>query len=506
MIQKNVNIFDTILGIDLGTSSVKVVLLDGEGNVLGRRQAMYPTASPHPGWSQQDPGDWTIALEKALPALLEETGGDANRIRGIGLCGAAHIPVLLDRDDRPTGPAILWSDCRSTREVEELNKNFGDRIPARTSNTPGCAWTLPQLLWLRKHVPETIGKAASFLTSKDYIAFLLTGEKATDPGSASATLMYDSVAGEWAEELIALTGLSMDAFPRIVKESELIGRTGSCAARFGLPPGIPVVSGCLDSVAEMIAAGRSEESDCLIRIGTAGGVLLLSRERSHTQGIYTYPFPGDRLSIKQAGTSSCGRSLEWIRDILSISAEEVESARPIVPGADGLQFFPFLHGERTPFHNPDLRGGLIGLSANHDRSCIVRAVLEGVCYSLRDCLAAMTDTDDSSPIRIIGGGTRIGVWMTILANVVHRPLLPMPQIDSSLGAAYLAAHGIGAARTALRSMDRNAARQNAILPDPNIAAIYDENFERYKRIAAMLDLLYRENLKHEPHSAVAMYS
>jgi xylulokinase len=478
------------LGIDLGSSSLKLTLLRQDGVILSQCKAGYPTDSPQRGWAQQNSNDWIDALQKAMRCLLEQTAIVPAQIRGISLCGAAHIPVLLDRKNQPTYPAILWNDGRSILEVKELEKKSGEHIRRRTSNKPSCTWTLPQLLWLRHHVPESLDNTVSFLTAKDYLVFLLTNQRVCDAGSAAATLMYDFQSGEWADELIELTGLPLSVFPEVFESSHIVGTTTRDATKFGFHPGTPVVLGCLDSVAEMISVGSLREKDSLIRLGTAGAVLNLRTDHRYNPGLLTYPFPYGGLSIKQAGTNSCGRSVDWIRELLTVSAEEFENISATEIDSDDLFFLPFLQGERTPYDNPALKGSFIGITAQHQPAHFLRAVFEGVSYSVRDCLEAISDNKElPEPIRIVGGGVRYKNWMSILSNVLDRSLIPMEHCDSAFGMAIFAAE-IAGMNNLSDLLKQNEISSTPISPHREQAGIYNKRFEKYKQIAVFLNQFY----------------
>jgi xylulokinase len=422
--------------------------------------------------------------------LWDNTDIAPEQIRCIGFCGAAHIPVLLDKQNRPTCPAILWNDGRSIYEVEELNERFGGQIIRRTSNKPSCTWTLPQLLWVRNNIPEALDNTASFLTAKDYLVFLLTGSRVCDTGSAAATLMYDFQAGEWAEELIELTGLPLAVFPEVFESNHIVGTTTYESAQSGFAPGTPVVLGCLDSIAEMISVGALRENDYLIRLGTAGAVLNLGLDSTYSPGLLTYPFPYGGLAIKQAGTNSCGRSVDWIRELLSVSAEELEAVSTIDIDSENLFFHPFLQGERAPYNNPALRGSFIGITSQHRREHYLRAVLEGVSYSIRDCLESMRNRVKLlEPIRVVGGGIHYKNWMSILSNVLGHPLIPMEHRDSALGMAIFSAE-IAGINNCLDLLKQFETQSSPVFPDSEQVGIYDERFEIYKQIANFLNGVY----------------
>ncbi|MDR1140498.1 MAG: hypothetical protein LBL62_02320 [Planctomycetaceae bacterium] len=488
------NNYEYFLGIDLGTSSLKIVLINRLGDILVRVKAGYPTYSPQNGWAQQNPEDWSKALQTAMQSLWERTEIIPEQIRCISFCGAAHIPVLLDKHHQPVYPAILWNDCRSVREVEELEKMFGDHIIRRTSNKAGCTWTLPQLLWLRNNVPESLDKTVSFLTAKDYLIFLLTGQHGCDTGSAAATLMYDFQVGEWAKELIEPTGLPITAFPPVFESNHFIGTTNSKSIQFGLVPDIPVVLGCLDSIAEMIAVNVLQEDDYLIRLGTAGAVLNLRADKSYSQGLLTYPFPYGGLSIKQAGTNSCGRSADWSYEIFSATPEEMNVVSKIDAGSEGLFFHPFLQGERAPYHNPSLRGSFIGITSRHRREHFLRAVLEGISYSLRDCLESITNGKKSFiSVPVTGGGVRCKNWLSILSNILGCSLIPMEDQDSTLGAAILAKKIIETNNYS-DSSKRNPVQPCPVYPDQKQMEIYNRYFEQYQQIAEFLNKIYQPKI------------
>ncbi|MCL2743381.1 MAG: FGGY family carbohydrate kinase [Planctomycetaceae bacterium] len=492
MTDKPLSADDLSVGIDLGTGSLKVTAVDSNGTVMAQSRAEYPTAYPKPGWAQQNPLDWAAALQTAMHTLVSSGTVIPARIRAIGLCGMAHIPVLLDENCQATYPAILWNDCRSGNEVEYLQENCGSTILQRTSNKSGCTWTLPQLLWLRRNVPDAICRTKTFLTAKDFLVYLLTGKKTCDEGSAAATMLYDFNTDEWVDELLEQTRLPPEVFPPVFKPNHIVGTTTADATRFGFAAGTPVVLGCLDSVAEMLAAGMRNENDSIVRLGSAGAVLSLHRDRNYTPGLLTYPFPYGNLAIKQAGTSHCGKSVNWSRDIFA--GIEERTLNEVSPCCNGLFFHPFLQGERAPYNNPDLRGSFIGISAGHRREHFAKAVLEGVCFSIRDCFQfalgyQLTQGFTVLPeqIRVVGGGTRSPLWMSILADVLGRTLLPLEEADSALGAALFAAECIG-----MQPVEKQNQPAAPVFPDSERMQFYNTAFEKYKELAVFLDNFYRK--------------
>lgn len=489
----------TVLGIDLGTGSLKAVLLGAHGAVLASATRSYPTSTPHPGWAEQDPADWLVALRGAVEDLTAREPVAMARLDGIGLCSAAHLPVLLDAHDVVVRPAILWSDQRSHVEVAALKARAGARIAELACNEPGCTWTLPQLLWVWAHEPDVRGHVRTLLSSKDYLLFRLTGTKAMDPGSVAATLMGDARGRAWAPELIALADLPDTAFPPVRAATAEAGRvTAEAAQAFGLPAGVPVVTGTLDSAAELLGCGLlAAGGDGMIRVGSAGGVMLLAEAPAFRPGVFTYPHVTEGVWYHQAGTNACATSLGWIRDLAAAMRGEAPPAfgfkdldrlaAACEPGADGLLFHPYLQGERAPHWSASIRGGFTGLDVRHGWPQLVRAVMEGVAFSLRDCLGMFGDEGRAMRAAVLSGGVvRSPVWSAILTNVLGLETRTVAHGDSALGAAMLAGAGVAM----FPSLDAAAVRcvrpETVLRPDPALADGYARAFERYCRVGAFL--------------------
>jgi len=488
-----------VLGIDLGTGSLKAVLLGPRGEVLASATRGYPTSTPHPGWAEQDPEDWLAALRAAVQDLSSRAPGAMARLGGIGLCSAAHLPVLMDGHDAVIRPAILWSDQRSHAEVAALKARAGPHIEEIARNEPGCTWTLPQLLWVWAHEPDVRSRVRTLLSSKDYLLFRLTGTKAMDPGSVAATLMGDAQRRTWAPELTALAGLPESAFPPVRAADSTAGTiTPEAASAFGLPAGVPVVTGTLDSAAELLGCGLlGAGGDGMIRVGSAGGVMLLAGAPVFRPGVITYPHIAEGVWYHQAGTNACATSLGWIRDLAGAMRGEAAPAfgfedldrlaASCEPGADGLLFHPYLQGERAPHWSAAIRGGFTGLDMRHGWPQLVRAVMEGVAFSLRDCLAMFGDEGRAMGAAVLSGGVvRSPVWAAIVTNVMGVETRTVAQGDSALGAAMLAGAGIGMFASLDDAASRCVRRETVLRPDPKLADGYARAFERYRRVGAFL--------------------
>lgn len=496
---------DCVLGMDLGTGSLKCVVMDIDGRVLATAERAYPTQSRLPGWAEQHPRDWLAAMRLALAELAAGRPGLFGRIAALGICSAAHIPVLLDGADRVIRPAILWSDQRSGEEVAALRAEYGPLLESTTLNEASCTWTLPQLLWLAKHEPDAMARVRRFLSSKDYLIFSLTGEACMDFGSAAATLMLDAGTRRWAKPLTELSGLSAAAFPRLASPLAVVGTvTPAAGAAYGLPAGIPVIAGTLDSAAELVGCGILEAGGLgMVRVGSAGGIMATTDGPSFNARIITYPHIAEGVFYKQAGTNACATSLKWIRRLCS-GAAAGGAARPSYedldelaltarPGADGLIFHPYLHGERAPYWNPDLRGNFSGIDHNHAWPHFVRAVMEGVAYSLRDCLDMFRREAITVTRAVMSGGVvKSPVWTQIVTDVLGIETHTVRDGDSARGACLLAATAAGMFGTLEAAAAACVVPGKINAPDPARRDLYARGFERYRQFACFFDAAARE--------------
>lgn len=492
---------DCVLGIDLGTSSLKCVLMRADGRVLATAERSYPTYSPAAGWAEQNPSDWLAALRAALAELDRADAALFGRIGAIGVCSAAHIPVLLDAAGRVIRPAILWSDQRSDAQVASLRAAHGELLAASTLNEAGCTWTLPQLLWIGEHEPDVLPRVRHFLSSKDYLVFSLTGEACMDFGSAAATLMLDARTKTWSSALSALSGVPPAAFPRLAGPLDVVGSvTAAAHAVFGLPAGIPVIAGALDSAAELAGCGiLRADGRGMVRVGSAGGIMAVTDSPSFNAGIITYPHVPNGIFYKQAGTNACATSLKWLRQLCAgvrrgnaaapLSFDDLDAlAQTVAPGAGGLLFHPYLHGERAPYWNPELRANFSGLDQAHAWPHFVRAVMEGVAYSLRDCLGMFGREDIRMRSAVMAGGVaKSPVWAQIIADVLEMEMHTVHGGDSARGACLLAATALGLFDSIEAAATACVVPEKTIVPDPANRELYATRFERYRRIARFLD-------------------
>ncbi len=477
-----------VLGLDLGTSSAKVSALDPDGRLLGQESEPYPTHIPQPGWAEQDPDDWLPAIAAATRRLLAKTGLRSEDALALAISTAAHIGVLLDKASRPLRRALLWSDQRSLNEAAELGAAHGEEIFAIGRNWPTTTWTLPHLAWIARNDPDARARCTRILLSKDHLTLLLTGEAVTDPATAVSALLYDPDRAAWSDRLCGLAGIAPAMLPEVRPVCAEIGPlTAGAAEMLGLTTRTRVFNGTLDSTAETFAAGVLDDTACVLRLASAGGLHVVSRGARPDPKLISYPYPIEPYWLSQAGTNTCATAVSWAARLLAGGDEvdfghwdELAATAPV--GADGLLFHPYLAGERCPYWDPRLRASFTGLSLGHDRSHMARAVYEGTALSLRDAASSFGGREDAiRTLRLVGGGTKSRLWCEIVAAIFDRPAEPVMEADSSIGAAMLALVGLGASPGEVAAR-RARYRQGgpAIEPTPQMRDLYAAAFERYK--------------------------
>jgi xylulokinase len=474
-----------VIGVDVGTSSAKGVAIDDQGEVLAEAVRSYPVAMPQPGWSEQDPDDWARAVDEVL---AERGAGEAD---GIGLTGQMHGLVALGADQRPLRPAILWNDGRSQPQATAIEQRLGiERLVALSGNRVLAGFTAPKLAWLAEHEPDLHARIAHVLLPKDYVRLRLTGELATDVSDASGTLLLDVARRAWSPELTEAFAVDPDWLPA-VHESQVV--TGQTAA------GVPVAAGAGDQAAGALGVGVTDaDGPASLVLGTSG-VIFAARDgyaadpegRLHA---FCHALP-DRWHVMGVILSAAG-ALSWLDDAIGHGdgiPALLEQAARWDPGAEGLTFAPYLSGERTPHADGDVRGAFVGLGLRHDRGALVRAVLEGVGYALRDGLDLIAAAGPRPAYaRVSGGGARSDLWLRILASILD---LPLERTESEAGAAYGAALLGGVAGGVFDDAHSAAALGVAVTdtvePDPAWVESYAAQRERFLALYPALSRLPR---------------
>lgn len=498
---------DTILlGIDFGSGGCKVTAISADGRLCGEASREYPTHYERPGWSEQEPADWYAAMCEAL-AKLRKSGLDFSRIGAVAFDGSTHNAVLLDGAMRPVRRTIMWTDQRSTEECAFLRERHGKLIFETAYQMPTPTWTLPQLRWIAAHEPEVPKKTKHILFVKDFVRFLVTGVAATDHIEAQGTLFYDMKARTWSRELFALTGFDFAALPELVEPTARLGKvTAQAAADTGIPAGTQVVCGTSDSAVEDYGAGAIEPGDCIVKLATAGNVNVMtsSPHPFATTLTYGHVIPGMWYTV--SATNAAALCQRWFRDLFG-EAEKAEAERTGAKafdlmdrkaaaspaGANGVMFHPYLQGERSPYWDPKLRGSFTGLSINSTRGDFMRALLEGVAFSLLDCYGVIEEM--KLPVKrifLIGGGARSALWSGIVCDVFNLPVAVPAPGDASFGAALLAGTGVGLFADSRDAVKRCLRIDRELSPDPERAGRYAELFRTYREIHDALAPVYRK--------------
>ncbi|HET8985202.1 MAG TPA: xylulokinase [Trueperaceae bacterium] len=504
---------DLAIGIDLGTSGVAVVALGRNGEVVARADRPIALYTPRPGWTQQDPPDWLAAAEEGLQAVATEVGSD--RVAAIGLTGQMHGMVALDAAERVVYPAILWNDGRTAAQVEQIERLVGTAaVVQRTGNRPVTGFQLPKVLWLRDNEPDLFARSRHVLFPKDYLGLHLTGRRYAEPADASGSGCFELATGDWDGQTLAALDLEPGLWPGLVRSTEVVGELRSTvAARVGLAPGVPVVAGAGDNAAAATALGLSADAPALtgiVSLGTSGVVQVPTQAPTpDPQGrvhLFAHALGGYLL---MGVTLAAGGSLRWYRDTFAPTrsyADLMALAAMSEPGANGVTFVPYLAGERTPHMRADLRGSFHGLSLATTEADVVRAVIEGVAFSLKDALSVMQpmmrpeiESDagggqgagSHSPSRFLatrflatGGGASSDLWLATIATLFDATLArPLGAGDE----AYEVGAAEGAAVLAWRGVDvmveTAPLRAAEFEPAPEIARRLREAYERYRGLS-----------------------
>ena len=475
-----------LLGLDLGTSSAKALLLDEDGCAVGEGSASYPVRSPRPGWAESSPNHWWKAVVEATKNAVGDRGA---QVAALGLSGQMHGVVLTDDHGSPLRSAILWADARSAEQLAAY-RGLDEGARRRLANPPAVGMAGPSLLWLRDYEPDVFASARWALQPKDWLRLCLTGEVFAEPSDASATLLYDLLSDGWDYPVVETLGLRTDLLAPLIASASAAGTlTESAAELLGLRAGLPVAAGAADTAAAQLGGGLLRPGAVQLTVGT-GAQIVAPRsgpepdphERTH---LFRAAVPD--LWYSMAAIQNAGLALEWARGVLGVSWEEVyEEAFAVVPGAGGVAFLPYLSGERTPRFDPGARGAWTGLGLDHGRGHLLRATLEGVAFALRDGLEALEEAGIPVPeLRLAGGGTADEPWRRMLADVLGRPLRLLPDavasVASARGAALLAGVASGVYRTA----------EEVLAPDPDRVVrpgdrTYEAAYARYRELHARL--------------------
>lgn len=475
---------DLLVGIDLGTSSVKVVATDPPGRPVARAARPYPVRAPAPGFAEQDPDAWWQATRMALAEVLDTRPVRDGTVRAVGLSGQMHGLVAVDGAGEPVRPAIIWPDTRSREACAAIARRAGaERVRQLTGAPVSTGFLAPSLLWLREREPAAFDRVRSVLLPKDYLRLRLTGDRATDPSDASGTLLYDLRTGEWSGEILAALGLDPAVLPPVRASAAVAGAVSPAAAKLtGLPPGVPVVTGAGDQMAGALTLGVTVPGRAAAVIGTGGQLITTVAEPvvDPTGRVQTFAHALPARWLLLGAVLAAGQSLEWLARVTGAAgtvADLVAEAAQVPAGADGLLFLPYLNGVRTPHVDPSARGCFVGLRLSHTRAHLVRAVLEGVAFAMRECLDAVQEL--AGPVSVVcsGGGARLAAWCQIQADVYGQPVrVTHGQDHSARGAALLAGEGVGLGP----GLAASAPVESTLAPTPATRERYQQLYARYR--------------------------
>ena len=488
------------IGIDLGTSAVKLLLVDEDGGIRSEVTREYPLEFPQPGWSQQNPEDWKKAVLEGIPALL--SGFDAGQVAGIGCGGQMHGLVVLDDQDRVIRPAILWNDGRTAAEVDYLNNEVGkERLSALTANIAFAGFTAPKLLWMRKNEPENFAKIAKIMLPKDYINYVLTGVHCCDYSDASGMLLLDVAHKGWSAEMLDICGVKPEQMPRLFESYEVVGAVKPELARaLGLSDHVRVVAGAGDNAAAAVGTGVVGEGGCNISLGTSGTLFISSKrfgvDPNNALHAFAHADGGWHLMGCMLSAASCNK---WLCDDILKTTDYAAEQKDITAeqlGRNHVYFLPYLMGERSPINDTNARGTFVGMTMDTTRSDLVQAVLEGVAFAIRDSFEVARSLGlDIPSSKLCGGGSKSPLWRTIFANVLGIPLeLPKTEQGPGYGGAMLAMVGCGRFESVQAAADALVEVASVVEPDPALTARYETRYRQYRTIYPALKPVFAQLL------------
>ncbi len=474
------------IGIDLGTSSVKLLLMDGEGNVKNIVSREYPLYFPHPGWSEQKPEDWYTETMAGLKELLE--GFDKSQVAGISFGGQMHGLVILDEQDEVIRPAILWNDGRTTKECDYLNNVIGkETLSKYTANISFTGFTAPKILWVENNEPENFKKIKKIMLPKDYIAYKLTGVHCTDVSDASGMLLLDVQNRKWSKEMCDICHISEDMLPKLFESYECVGTVlPEIAKELGIAETVKVAAGAGDNAAAAVATGTVGDGRCNISLGTSGTIFISSKKFGvdENNALHAFCDANGEYHLMGCMLSAASCNKWWMDDILKTKEYGAEQENITKLGENHVYFLPYLMGERSPHNDPAARGTFIGMTMDTTREDMTQAILEGVAYALRDSFeVAKALGIKIERTKICGGGAKSPLWKKIIANVLNVDVDVLKTEEGpSMGGAMLAAVACGEYESVEAAAAKMVEVVETVSPDPELAAKYEARYQQFRQI------------------------
>ena len=474
------------VGIDLGTSAVKLLLMDGEGKIRKIVSREYPLYFPHPGWSEQKPEDWYEQVMDGMKELIAEA--DKSKIAGISFGGQMHGLVILDKEDQVIRPAILWNDGRTYEECDYLNNVIGkEKLSEYTANISFTGFTAPKILWVKNKEPENFKKIVKIMLPKDYIAYKLTGVNCTDVSDASGMLLMDVKNRRWSKEMCEICGISEEMLPKLYESYECVGTVKpEIAKELGIPETVKVAAGAGDNAAAAVGTGTVGDGMCNISLGTSGTIFISSEKFGvdKNNALHAFAHADGHYHLMGCMLSAASCNKWWMDEIIGTSDYGEEQKKIGTLGENHVYFLPYLMGERSPHNNPNARGTFIGMTMDTTRADMTQAVLEGVAFALRDSFEVAKSLGIKiERTKICGGGAKSPLWKKMIANILN---LKVDVIESeegpALGGAMLAAVACGEYKNVEEAAAKIVKIVDTVEPEEELVKKYDERYQQFRQI------------------------
>ncbi len=486
------------IGVDLGTSAVKLLLMNQNGGIENVVSKEYPLYFPHPGWSEQKPEDWWTAVCEGITELLE--GFDKSQVEGISFGGQMHGLVILDENDEVIRPAILWNDGRTGKQTDYLNNVIGkEKLSAYTANIAFAGFTAPKILWVKENEPESFNRIAKIMLPKDYIAYKLCGVHSCDYSDASGMLLLDVKNKCWSQEMIEICGIREEMLPKLFESYEVTGTVKpEVAQMFGIPETCKIAAGAGDNAAAAVGTGTVGDGRCNISLGTSGTIFISSREFGVDKynALHAFAHADGHYHLMGCMLSAASCNKWWMDEIIGTKDYAKEQEMITNLGENHVFFLPYLMGERSPHNNPDARGTFIGMTMDTTRADMTQAVLEGVAFAIRDSFEVAKSLGvQIERTKICGGGAKSPLWRKIIANVLNIKVdIIVAEEGPGMGGAMLAAVACGAYASVEDAAEKIVKVVDTVNPDPAIAAKYEEKYQKFAKIYPIVKELFSEIL------------
>ena len=484
------------IGVDLGTSAIKLLMMDSEGKIQKIVSKEYPLYFPHPGWSEQKPEDW---FEKSMEGIKELTAEcDKSQVAGISFGGQMHGLVALDKDDNVIRPAILWNDGRTGEETDYLNQVIGkEKLSLYTANIAFAGFTAPKILWMKKHEPENFAKISKIMLPKDYLAYKLSGSFCSDVSDASGMLLMDVKNRCWSKEMIEICGITEEQLPKLYESYEVVGTLKpEIAQELGLSADVKVIAGAGDNAAAAVGTGTVGDGMCNISLGTSGTIFISSKNFGVDEhnALHSFAHADGNYHLMGCMLSAASCNKWWNEEILKTTDFAAEQAGIQKLGENQVFYLPYLMGERSPHNDPDARATFIGMTMDTTREDMTQAVLEGVSFGLRDSLEVARSLGlKIERTKICGGGAKSPLWKKMIANIMNMKVDVIESEEGpALGGAMLAAVGCGEYPDVETIAAKMVKVVDTVEPDPGLVAKYEERYQKFRKIYPTVKGLFKE--------------